>query len=304
MLEFSKFKIGLCQLSVASEKKINIDKACSAIEFASKQGASLVVLPEMWNCPYSTDYFERFAENFDDQDSASSFKMLSEVALQEGITIVGGSIPEWSDGQLYNTCCVFAPNGELLAKHRKMHMFDVEIPGDISFKESDTFSAGAEPTVIDTVGRIGIGICHDMRFPELAMVYRARGAHLICYPGAFNISTGEALWELEQRARQAFQQHCHITTNITNIYQHFCLAVDNQLYVATCSPSWDSAGSYEIWGHSTLVNPLGEIIATSGYDETIIIAEVDYSTIQCTRESLPIVKQRREDVYQLIDLRV
>ncbi|PIN04034.1 Omega-amidase [Handroanthus impetiginosus] len=156
-------------------------------------------------------------------------------------------------------------------------MFDADVPGDVSFKESDIFLAGARPTIVDAdVGRIGIGICHDIRFPELAMVYRDGGAHLICYPRAFNMSTGEALWELEQRAR----------------------AVDNQLYIATCSPSRDSAGSYTIWGHSTL---LGEIIATSGHDETVVIAEVDYAAIQRTRESLPTFKQRRQDVYQFID---
>ncbi|EYU21336.1 hypothetical protein MIMGU_mgv1a019804mg, partial [Erythranthe guttata] len=216
-----QFKIGLCQLSVTPEKAINVDNARRSIQFASKRGAALVVLPiflllqalrtvnsyswkEMWNCPYSTDYFERFAEKFDEKDStASSLKMLSEVACEERITIVGGSIPEWSSGgKLYNTCFVFGPNGDLLAKHRKMHLFDINAPGDISFNESDTFSAGSSPTIVDThVGRIGIGICHDIRFPELAMLYRARGAHLICYPGAFNMSTGEALWELEQRAR-------------------------------------------------------------------------------------------------------
>lgn len=78
---------------------------------------------EMWNCPCSTDVFAQFAEDFDDKDSALSFKMLSEVACKEGITIVGGSIPEWSGGELYNTCCVFAPNGELLAKHRKVRIY-------------------------------------------------------------------------------------------------------------------------------------------------------------------------------------
>ncbi|KAK4481970.1 hypothetical protein RD792_012884 [Penstemon davidsonii] len=202
MPQISKFKIGLCQLSVTSDKNINIAKARSSIQYASNKGATLVILPEMWNCPYSTDYFTKFAENFDEKDSAHSYSMLAEVASREGITIVGGSIPEWSRNQLYNTCCVFGPNGKLLAKHRKMHMFDIDIPGDISFKESDIFSAGEEATIVDTdVGRIGIGICHDIRFPELAMIYRARGADLICYPGAFNISTGEALWELEQRVK-------------------------------------------------------------------------------------------------------
>ncbi|KAL1538128.1 Omega-amidase, chloroplastic [Salvia divinorum] len=276
-----QLKIGLCQLSVTSDKKVNNEKARSSIEYASKQGAKLVVLPELWNCPNSSDFIPLFAEDFEDEESASSFETMSQVAREQKITVVGGSVPERSGDRLYNTCCVFSSNGELLAKHRKIHLFEINMEGDITFHESDTFAAGSDPTIVDTdVGRIGIGICHDIRFPELAMLYRDRGAHLICYPGAFNVSTGEALWELQQRAR----------------------AVDNQLFVATCSPSRDSAGSYPVWGHSTLVNPLGEIVATVGHDESVVVTEVDYSAVRITRESLPILKQRREDVYQFIGL--
>nr|POF05303.1 omega-amidase, chloroplastic [Quercus suber] len=352
----TKFKIGLCQLSVTSEKNQNLVCARNSIKAAVECGARLVVLPEMWNCPYSNDYFAKFAEDFENEDASPTFSMLSEAACSHGITIVGGSVPESSDGRLYNTSCVFGPDGKLKAKHRKIHLFDIEIPGDITFKESDFFAAGDKPTIVDTdvgrigigichdirfpelaalyrakaacshgitivggsvpessdgrlyntscvfgpdgklkakhrkihlfdieipgditfkesdffaagdkptivdtdVGRIGIGICHDIRFPELAALYRAKGARIICYPGAFNISTGELLWEVMQRAR----------------------AADNQLFVATCSPSRDSSGSYAIWGHSTLVGPSGEIIATSGHEETVVVAEIDYSKIE------------------------
>ncbi|PON96219.1 Carbon-nitrogen hydrolase [Trema orientale] len=276
----TKFKIALCQLIVTPNKKENIENAHRLIEIAVEQGARLVVLPEMWNCPYSTDYFAKHAEDFDDEDALWTFSMLSEVALLHKITIIGGSMPEWSNGHLYNTCCIFGPDGRLKAKHRKIHLFDIDIPGEISFKESDTFKAGDEPTIVDTdLGRIGIGICHDIRFPELAMLYREKGVHLICYPGAFNMSTGELLWELEQRAR----------------------AVDNQLFVATCSPARDSCGSYTIWGHSTLVGPSGEIIATSGHQEAVVVGEVDYSKIKLQRKSLPLNKQMRRDIYKFVN---
>jgi omega-amidase len=102
--------------------------------------------------------------------------MLSNVAREKKLTIVGGSIPERSNGRLYNTCCVFDKDGELKAKHRKVHLFDIDIPGKITFKESDVLTAGDGPTIVDTdVGRIGVGICYDIRFPELAMLYAARG---------------------------------------------------------------------------------------------------------------------------------
>lgn len=136
----------------------------------------------MWNCPYSTEYFAKFAEDFGDEDDDGfpSFSVLSQAASLYGITIVGGSMPERDNDRLYNTCCVFGPDGKLIAKHRKVstflyilvyrwwsnitclviiryyvidlqvHLFDCYVPGDISFKESDTFTAGDKPTIVDT----------------------------------------------------------------------------------------------------------------------------------------------------------
>ncbi|XP_009759045.1 omega-amidase, chloroplastic [Nicotiana tabacum] len=278
----TKFKIGLCQLAVTSDKERNIIHARTAIEEAAEKGAKLVVLPEIWNSPYSNDSFPIYAEDIDaGSDASPSTAMLSEVARLLKITIVGGSIPERSGDKLYNTCCIFDADGKLKAKHRKIHLFDIDIPGKITFKESKMLTAGETPTVVDTeIGRIGIGICYDIRFQELAMLYAARGAHLICYPGAFNMTTGPLHWELLQRAR----------------------AVDNQLYVATCSPARDAGAGYVAWGHSTLVGPFGEVLATTEHDEAIIISEIDYSQIEQRRTNLPLEKQRRGDLYQLVDV--
>ncbi|XP_027773364.1 omega-amidase, chloroplastic-like isoform X3 [Solanum pennellii] len=268
--KITQFKIGICQLKVTTEKSANIFNARSLIQAAAEQG----------------------------------------------VTIIGGSIPEKDAGHLYNSCPVFGPNGELKAKHRKIHLFDMgkPLPGEVQFKESDNISAGEKPTVVDTdFGRIGIGICHDIRFPELAMSYSARGAHLICYPGAFNMSTGATLWELEQRTRATnavahtykirnseFAKLCAVFLLLIQL--RFYRAVDNQLYVASCSPSRDSASSYMIWGHSTVVGPMGKIIATTGHEEAVLIAEIDYAAIQWTRESLPLESQKRNDIYQFVDL--
>ncbi|KAG5045075.1 hypothetical protein AAZX31_06G050900 [Glycine max] len=275
----SNFKIGLCQLSVSPDKDSNIAHARTAIQDAASKGAQLVLLPEIWNSPYSNDSFPVYAEDIDAGASPST-AMLSELSRLLKITIVGGSIPERSGGLLYNTCCVFGTDGNLLAKHRKIHLFDIDIPGKITFIESKTLTAGETPTIVDTeVGRIGIGICYDIRFPELAMIYAARGAHLLCYPGAFNMTTGPLHWELLQRAR----------------------ATDNQLYVATCSPARDTGSGYVAWGHSTLVGPFGEVLATTEHEEAIIIAEIDYSILEQRRTNLPVTKQRRGDLYQLVD---
>ncbi|GMN36072.1 hypothetical protein TIFTF001_005711 [Ficus carica] len=265
-----------------ANKERNIAHARKAIEEAASKGAQLVMLPEIWNSPYSNDSFPVYAEDIDaGGDASPSTAMLSEVAWLLKITIVGGSIPERVGDKLYNTCCVFGADGKLKAKHRKIHLFDIDIPGKITFIESKTLTAGQNPTIVDTdVGRIGIGICYDLRFQELAMIYAARGAHLLCYPGAFNMTTGPLHWELLQRAR----------------------AVDNQLYVATCSPARDAGAGYVAWGHSTLVGPFGEVLATTEHEETIVIAEIDYSLVELRRTNLPLQKQRRGDLYQLVDV--
>ncbi|CAN4076733.1 unnamed protein product [Withania somnifera] len=215
------------------------------------------ITKEIWNSPYSNDSFPIYAEDIDaGPDASPSTAMLSEVARLLKITIVGGSIPERSGDKLYNTCCVFDADGKLKAKHRKIHLFDIDIPGKITFKESQTLTAGETPTIVDT------------------------GAHLICYPGAFNMTTGPLHWELLQRAR----------------------AVDNQLYVATCAPARDASGGYVSWGHSTLIGPFGEVLATTEHGEAIVISEIDYSQIELRRTNLPLEKQRRGDLYQLVDV--
>ena len=113
-----------------------------------------------------------------------------------------GSIPERDGSNVYNTCIIVSPKGEIVAKHRKVHLFDIDVPGKITFKESDTLTGGSSMTTFNTeFGTIGVGICYDLRFPEQAAIMRQRGCNLMVYPGAFNMTTGPAHWELLQRAR-------------------------------------------------------------------------------------------------------
>ncbi|CAO2840263.1 unnamed protein product [Amaranthus hypochondriacus] len=258
----SKFKIALCQVMVTNDKATNLVHARTMLEEAANLGAKLVVLPEMWVCPYSNEYFIKCGVELDIDKSSPAYQIMSEVASSREITIVGGSVPEKRNGQMYNTCCVFGPDGQLKAKYSKLHLFDYYESGGASFMESNSFTAGDTPIVVDTeIGCIGIGICHDIRFPELAMLYRAKGANLIIYPGAFNMSTGQMLWELETKAR----------------------AVDNQLFVAVCSPCRDSAGSYTIWGHSMIVGPSGDVKGSAEHEQKIVIAEIDFTENQIQR---------------------
>eukprot|EP00775_Hariotina_reticulata_P002081 gene2081-2400_t len=245
----------------------------------------------MWNCPYSNDSFPTYAEDIDAGPSPST-DMLAAAAKEFGVTLVGGSVPEKSNGKLYNTCCVFDDQGALLAKHRqvalcllaqqklKVHLFDIDIPGKMTFKESLTLTPGQTPTVVDTpVGKLGIGICYDIRFPELAMLYAQRGAQVLVYPGAFNTVTGPLHWELLARAR----------------------AVDNQCFVITCSPARNPDASYQAWGHSTVVGPFAEVLATSDHEATTIYTELDFGQVDERRLNLPLQQQKRMDLYQLVD---
>ena len=278
-------KAALCQVAVGDDKAANIRRAGSLIAEAARQGVRLVVLPEIWNSPYSNDSFPKYAEEIagENTSGAPSYEFMSRAAEEHGIVLVGGSIPTRRNDKLYNTCFVFDKTGDLLGSYSKLHLFDIDIPGKITFKESDTLTGGEGLAVVDTeLGRIGLGICYDIRFPELAALYAARGVQILVYPGAFNTTTGPLHWELLQRAR----------------------AVDNQLFVLTCSPARDEQGGYVAWGHSTAVDPFANVLGTRDETEGIVFADLDLSEIETRRSNMPLRQQRRRDLYGLLDLGV
>mmetsp|Transcript_60106 Transcript_60106/g.82345 ORF Transcript_60106/g.82345 Transcript_60106/m.82345 type:complete len:328 (-) Transcript_60106:58-1041(-) len=273
-------RAALCQLTVGPDKALNIANARAAIQNAQKRGADFVVLPECWNSPYDTACFPQYAEPIPGGPSST---MLLEAAKQNSVWVVGGSIPEKdeSDGKIYNTCVVASPEGTIAAIHRKVHLFDIDVPGKITFKESDTLSAGDKVTVFTTpFGRVGVGICYDMRFPELALLMRDAGADVLVYPGAFNTTTGPAHWHLLQQAR----------------------AVDNQVFVLTASPARNPDSSYQAWGHSTVIDPWGETIATTGHAEDTVYATIDLNRIPEVRRNVPVSTQKRHDLYSVTSL--
>jgi omega-amidase len=289
----AKLKLAAIQVVVSPEKQVNIERVSRLISDACKSPTDVAILPEIWNSPYATTSFPVNAEVLPDigkQPDISlspSATMLCNKAREHGVWLIGGSIPERSiDSQgkehIYNTCLVINPMGDVVGKHRKIHLFDIDVPGRMTFKESDSLSAGQEPCIVDTPwGKLGVGICYDIRFPELAMLMRQRGCKILAYPGAFNMVTGPAHWELLQRAR----------------------AVDNQLYVVTCSPARVEGAGYVAWGHSSVVNPWGEVIAKAGAGEEIIRAELEMSKVEEMRQNIPCWSQKRNDLYSLVDVK-
>ena len=141
-------KVACLQLACGADKQKNIENAAEKIAEAARAGAELVVLPECFNSPYGTKYFPEYAESVIDGNSATC-EMLSKAAREGGVFLVGGSFPEREGDKLYNTCYVFNKDGDMLARHRKIHLFDIDIPGKITFKESETLSPGEGPTVVD-----------------------------------------------------------------------------------------------------------------------------------------------------------
>lgn len=273
----NNFKIGLCQMKVVDDKAVNIDKAMSMIGIAAENGAQMVVLPEMFNCPYDTSKFRVYAES---RFNSKSLKEVSSAAIEHEVYLVAGSIPELLDGKLYNSSFIFNRNGEVLAVHQKMHLFDVDIP-DLIFKESEIITPGNRVTVVETGPlKCGVAICYDMRFPELFRLMTLNGAELMVVPGAFNMTTGPAHWKTMVRAR----------------------AIDNQVYMAAVSPATNKDLSYVAYGHSLIVDPWGRVIGEAGEDEEIIYATIDQSYIKKVREELPLLKNRRNDIYGIIEI--
>jgi len=157
---------------------------------------------------------------------------------------------------------------------------------------------------------LGVGICYDIRFPELAMIMRAKGCTLLLYPGAFNLTTGPAHWELLQRARAVDNQvgmeggreggrdDTLLTRKRTGTNPpSFPSSNTTQLFVAAVSPARNPASSYQAWGHSTIINPWGEILATTGHDPALVLAELDMSALEETRRNIPTAQQKRLDLY-------
>ncbi|GAM36750.1 hypothetical protein TCE0_018f06087 [Talaromyces pinophilus] len=276
-------KLALIQLSSGADKAANLSHARVKVLEAAKAGAKLIVLPECFNSPYGTQFFPKYAETLlpspPTEDQSPSYHALSKLAAEAKSYLVGGSIPELEPEtkKYYNTSLVFSPTGALIGTHRKTHLFDIDIPGKITFKESEVLSPGNKVTILDLpeYGKIGLAICYDVRFPELAMVAARKGAFMLVYPGAFNTTTGPMHWSLLGRAR----------------------AIDNQVYVAMCSPARDMSASYHAYGHTFIASPNAEVLGELEEKEDIVYADLTGEAIDTARKGIPVYTQRRFDVY-------
>ena len=270
-----KIKIAAIQMPTVADKMENVRTVKTYLEKIKDENPDFVILPEMFCCPYQTENFPIYAE----KEGGPVWQQLSGYAKQYGIYLIGGSMPEKdAEGNVYNTSYIFDREGKQIGKHRKVHLFDIDVKGGQTFKESDTLTAGDSDTVFDTeFGKMGVMLCFDIRFPELSRMMVNDGARIVFVPAAFNMTTGPAHWELSFRTR----------------------ALDNQIYMVGCAPARDITAGYISWGHSIVTNPWGAVVDMLDEKEGILLAELDMGYEERVREELPLLKSRRKDMYRL-----
>ena len=280
----SGFKLALCQLKAISNKAHNLARAQEMVREASSKGADVIVLPEMFHCPYTKKYMLQEKEFAEEDKHGPTYQTLKDLAIETGKWIIGGSMAEAIEGsdKIFNTMLCFDRQGNLAAKHQKQHLFDVNIPGGIVFQESEYVEPGkAALTVLTTeYCNIGLGICYDIRFPEYAMLLAAQeNCKLLVYPSDFALTTGELHWELLLRGR----------------------AVDCQAYIAGCQAgrNVEEPDLFQAWGCSKIVSPWGKILADSDFTEQILYSDIDLEEVSKCRNQLLYQNQKRKDIYSL-----
>ncbi len=268
-----KFKIAAVQMCSTEDLAANLDRAEALVRDAAASGAALVGLPE--NFAYlgtRGDHKLAIAERLDAEGPILS--RMRALARETGAWLLLGGFPERVDeaDRIGNTSVLLDAAGEIRARYRKIHLFDVEIPGGHRFKESETVAAGADPVVAPTPwGGLGLSICYDLRFPELYRTLVARGARLLAVPAAFTRETGKDHWHVLLRAR----------------------AIENQAYVFGPALHGFHGGTRASYGHALVVDPWGIVLAECGERDGHALATIEVDYQDDVRARLPCLTHRR-----------
>jgi len=268
------FTAAVVQMGAGPDTAANLARIEIRVAEAAAAGAQLVTLPELclWRGP-GRDYTAH-AETIPGPLS----DRLGHLAARHRIHLAAGSILERSTvaQRCYNTALLFGPDGTLLARYRKIHLFDVAITGGPVARESSLIAPGDTVVVVETdLGRIGLAICYDLRFPELFRAMVARGAEIIVLPAAFTRHTGQRHWQILLRAR----------------------AIENQVYVVAPGLIGPMENGIPTYGHSMVVDPWGEVVARLTTQEGIAVATLDRDRLREIRTQLPALTHRRTDLF-------
>lgn len=264
------FRVSAVQLRAGRDQDANLALAAEQTEAAAAAGTDLVVLPEVfaWRGP------QKLEPSVAEPIPGPVTDFISELSRRLGIHLLAGSVLEHSsETKCYNTSLLFGPDGAELARYRKIHLFEVEIAGEVSVHESNTRLAGKDVVCVDTeLGRLGLSICYDLRFPELYRKLADQGAEAILVPAAFTAPTGRVHWHALLRAR----------------------AIENQCYVIAANQFGHNDDGFADYGHSMIIDPWGEILAEAGDDGPCRVeAELDPERLAQVRRNLPSLEHRR-----------
>jgi deaminated glutathione amidase len=267
-------RAGAVQLNSTEDADRNLETANRLVREAAAMGADLVVLPEKWTVLGTPEQMRAAAESLDGR----FMSWARSTARELGIDLVAGSMVELVAGQekTANASVHVGPDGELRAVYRKMHMFDVEVDGDI-YAESATEQAGDEVVVSELDGgvRLGMTICYDVRFPELYRILATRGAEVITVPAAFTLATTRDHWEVLLRAR----------------------AIENQCFVIAPNQIGPHPPGPRCGGRSMIIDPWGLVLAQAPDAETAIVADLSFETLEDVRRRIPALTHRRPEAY-------
>jgi predicted amidohydrolase len=271
-----RFQLAALQLCSGNDLERNLATCRTLAAQAAAQGATVILLPECFAFLGSREGEKMaVAERLDPAAPGPILRMLVEIARQHGAWVLAGGMPERIDGddrRTYNACPVIAPSGELVAVYRKLHLFDVDIPGGAVLRESDATAGGRDLVVVDTgLARIGMSICYDLRFPELyrEMVVR-RGAQVLVVPAAFTAHTGRAHWHTLLRAR----------------------AIENQCWVVAAAQYGRHNERRESYGHSLIIDPWGVVVAEQETGDAALVASIDLDLVDETRRRMPCLEHQ------------
>jgi len=267
-----------------SDMSANLARCGELTAQAASEGAQLVVLPECFSFLGQREGDKlAIAERLDlpgspeppepprsPESTGPVMSTLRDLATKHGVWIVGGGTPERVPGdqkRAYNTALVIAPSGELVARYRKIHLFDVDIPGGAVLRESDSTAPGDELVVIDVAGApVGVSICYDVRFPELyRQLVKDMGAEVLLVPAAFTAHTGAAHWHLLLRAR----------------------AIEDQAWVVAAAQWGGHNDKRESYGHTLIVDPWGTIVGERAEGDGVVLATLDSATVDKRRNQMP-----------------
>ena len=265
------FLVGAVQMTSTGDRSRNLETALRLVGAAADRGAQLVGLPENFSFMGKDEERIAGAETLE----GPTLLALREVARKRAIHLLAGSFPEKvaAPGKTANTSVLVGPDGEILAAYRKIHLFDVHIPDGARYAESETVEPGHEPVVASTsLGKIGLTVCYDLRFPELYRKLSWEGADLLTIPAAFTLFTGKDHWEVLLRAR----------------------AIENQAYVLAPAQCGRHSANRVTFGNAMVVDPWGVVLARCPAEgEGVCVAEFSRARLEAVRREVPALQHRR-----------